>query len=362
MNGGTHQNSLLVPDFDIRVNGAPLAAETRAHVLRVEVENDVNLAGMFSFMLAGSEGRGVGGGGAGASWLDDETFPVGGAVEISLGYADRLRTVIRGEITALEPEFSFDRLPALTVRGYDRRHRLQRGRRTRTFVSQKDSDIAARVAREAGLNSDAADSRVTHDYVLQANQTDMEFLRERAARIGFEVFVDDRVLRFRPAVGDAREAAVINLEDDLLEFFPRLSAAGHVSGVEVRGWDPKEQKPLVGKARGGDGGPRVGGARSAAALAGEAFGAAVSVHGDRPVGSQAEADQLAAARLGSAGLRLVTAEGACRGRADLTPGEVVRIEGLGRRFSGPYYLTSVGHRYLAERDYRTTFTAGRNAV
>jgi phage protein D len=95
-----------------------------------------------------------------------------------------------------------DRLPSVIVRGYDRRHRMQRARKTRTFVTQKDSDIASAVAREARLSVEAVDSTVIHDYVIQANQTDLEFLQERARRIQYEVFVTDKTLHFRPVQND----------------------------------------------------------------------------------------------------------------------------------------------------------------
>ena len=61
-----------------------------------------------------------------------------------MGGEGDLTKLISGEITALEPEFVTSRIPLLRVRGYDRRHRLQRGRKTRTFLQQKDSDIAVR--------------------------------------------------------------------------------------------------------------------------------------------------------------------------------------------------------------------------
>ena len=71
------------------------------------------------------------------------------------------------------------------------------------FVGLKDSDIASQIASEANLEVDAVDSKVTHDYVIQANQTDLEFLRERAGRIQYEVFVSDKTLHFRPVQNDA---------------------------------------------------------------------------------------------------------------------------------------------------------------
>ena len=60
-------------------------------------------------------------------------------------------------------------------------------------------------------------------------------------------------------------------------------------------------------------------------------------------------------------LSFVSGEGVCYGRADLRSGKVVKIEGIGQRFSGNYYLTSVRHRYTPQRGYYSYFNVRRNA-
>ena len=185
----------LVASFDISVNGSPITVEAHAHVVAVTVEDDAEWPSMFSVELAATMDQDDP-----LVWVDNDLFAVGGAVEVRLGYEDSPEQVFVGEITGLEPQFSLSRLPLLVVRGYDRRHRLTRGRRTRSFLQQKDSDIAAKIASEAGLSAEATDSEVTHEYVLQANQSDMEFLRERARRIHYEVAArrQDSLLPPRP--------------------------------------------------------------------------------------------------------------------------------------------------------------------
>ena len=54
----------------------------------------------------------------------------------------------------------------------------------------KDSDIASKIAREAGfMETDISDTSTTHRHVSQISQTDWDFLRGRAQEIGFEVGV-----------------------------------------------------------------------------------------------------------------------------------------------------------------------------
>ncbi len=347
----------LVPAFDVLINDSSLPVAAGAYVVDITVDNDVRLPSMFSLTLAGADVREEQ-----LAWIDDDKlFAVGNAVEIKMGYGEDLETLIIGEVTGLEPEFTLDGLRNLTVRGYDRRHRLQRGRKTRTFLQQKDSDIASQIANEAGLVPQVEDSGVVHDYVMQANQTDMEFLQERARRIQYEVVVEDTTLSFRPVSNAESELTTLTMDDDLLEFYPRLSVAQQASEVTVRGWNPKEKKEIVGQATAGDEVSSMGGEKSGPALIESAFGTTMRMLSDHPVMTQAEADQLAKACFNNMALKLISGEGVCWGRTDLRLGKVIKIEGVGKRFSGQYYVSALTHRYRPQHGYYTHFEVQRNA-
>ncbi|MGV0025321.1 phage late control D family protein [Phormidesmis priestleyi] len=343
------------PNFEVRINGSSLPADLETRLMSISVEDDTDLPSMFTLGLTSSEQQ------PNANQLIDQAlFAIGNTVEVKLGYGARLTRLIVGEITGLEPEFHFNGLPNLTVRGYDRRHRLQRGRKTRTFIQQKDSDIAAQIVSEAGLTAQTSDSQVTHEYILQANQTDLEFLQTRARQIRYEVIVNDRTLMFRPVANAESQIFTLTLDDGLLEFYPRLSSMGQVNEVVMRGWNPKDKKEIVGQARRGDEVSTMGGQKSGAAIAESAFSSAVARVGDRPVVTQAEADQLAKASFNRAVLSLIKGDGVCRGRPDLRAGKVIKIDGIGQRFSGQYYVTSVSHRFSAT-GYYSHFSVQRNA-
>jgi len=353
----TPSNGPLVPDIDVLINGSPVSAAVLTYVADVVVDESVELPSMFTFSIASSDVQDQQ-----SSWVDNQDqFSVGKMVEIKMGYAGQLASLIVGEITALEPEFVTSRLPVLKVRGYDRRHRLQRGRKTRTFLQQKDSDIASQIGADARLSVQATDSGTSLDYVLQANQTDWEFLCGRARLIRYEVVVQDKTLFFRPAGNDQSEVLTLDMENDLLEFYPRLSSAGQATEVKVQAWSAKDKKMLLGDSKAGDEVSTMGGQSSGAACADSAFGAAVEVILDRPVGAQAEADQLAKARFNDLVLEFISGEGVCRGRTDLRAGKVIKIDGIGQRFGGQYYVTAAVHRYSPGRGYLTEFVVRRNA-
>jgi phage protein D len=105
----------------------------------------------------------------------------------------------------------------------------------------------------------------------------------------------------------------------------------------------------------------MGGKQSGASLA-AAFGAAELVEVDRAVASKAEADQIAHGLFNRMALQLITGEGACDGRPDLRAGKVIGLRGLGKRFSGSYYVWRAIHRYTADRGYETRFQVRRTAL
>lgn len=349
------RNRPLVPSFAVKLNGEPLIADMAMWIVNVVVEDDLNLPSMFTLELVSKQNKD-----RTVPWTDESRLSLGAQVEISMGYGDERESLIVGEITSLEPTFSIDAPPTLLVRGLDRRHCLNRTRRTRSFVGQKDSDIAEQIGADAGVLVAAIDSAVTHPYVLQCNQTDLEFLRERARRMRYELAMEGEVLLFRPVANDGSSVVTLTLSGDLFEFRPRMSVVP-LTEINVLGWDPKEKQAITATARVGNETSKMGGEKSAAQVADDLLSTQVETVVRSPVASQAEADQIAIAQLNAAGLDFIRGEGRSRGRTDVRAGTVIRIDDLGKRFSGQYYVTSVLHRYSRRDGYLTDFRAQRNA-
>jgi phage protein D len=247
----------------------------------------------------------------------------------------------------------------LTVRGYDERHRLARARRTRTFTGMTDSAIAEEVAVAAGLRARVTDSGEKVDYVVQHNQTDLEFLHERARMIGYEVRVEEGTLHFRPPPHTGPAAARLYLGKDLTEFTPRLRALPQATELSVRGWNMIEKSAVVGTVRAA---PRTSGATTGPWAARQAFGVARTTDVGLRVPDKGRAEQMAEGRFAEMALGYVQGEAEGFGRPDLRAGQVVDIQGAGRTFSGPYYVTSVTHVISADRGYRTSFEVRREST
>ena len=348
----------LTPEYKVKINEQELPVAAKSDLISVIVQEEVGATGMFAFTLLCWDGAKME-----VKWIDDEIFKEGNVVEIQMGYRDRLDTLFKGEITGLEPEFTSDEPPVLTVRGYDRSHRVMRKRKTQSFVNMKDSDIVNQIAANYGLRPDVEDTKVTIAYVLQHNQTDLEFLQQRAHRIGYEVGVIDQTLYFRPRQNNGSEILTLSREVELLEFYPRLSTNEQLENVSVQGWNPQKKEEVIATSQVGDVGSLVNASVSGPAMVSEKFenlSGGTSV--DLMIGSQAEADQIAQGWFKEMSLQYVVGDGVCIGRAELKSGTLVNVVGLGDRFSGHYYVTGTEHSYNPKTGYRTSFSFRRDAT
>jgi uncharacterized protein len=328
----------------LKVRGATLPLDLATCVMNITVDQDLNLPGQFTVQLMGLD--------LNQSILT--IFGIGQEVRIQIEGQNPKPTFV-GEITGLEPEFRSDGFLGLTVWGYDRLHRLQRDQKTRSFTKIKDSQVAEKIATEAGLISQVQDSEIFHDYLLQTNQTDLAFLQERAQLIQYEVLVEERKLLFQPIVSTASPKLSLALGHDLIEFYPRLTSVSQSTQVQVQGWDRTKKEVILGKSNSDDRKlDQIGTTLEAK------FGKAISTLSDRPIFTKAEAEQIANAQMGKIMLGLIVGEGVCWGNSEITPGQVIRLKGLNKNFSGDYYVTGVSHRHSFEAGYTTHFKVRRN--
>jgi phage protein D len=345
---------LLAPSFEILVGERPISAGANASLIGIEISEDFDAPSMVALELENwdlSTSQ--------VSWSDDDLFDIGKQVEVKLGYGPSRTSIFVGEITGLEPEFSLAQSPRLIVRGHDFSHRLMRGTKTRTFTGMPDSRIVEEVARNAKLTVKATPTAEKLDYVLQHNQTDLAFIRQRAARIGYEVIVQHKTLLFRPLKPQSQPAVTLNRKD-LLEFSPRLSTLGMVGEVEVHSWDAKQKKAiLLGKASHRD--VEALGQTSGVKTAVKEFGKTTQVIIDPPATTK-EVQAIAQGQLNRIALGYITGDGACSGRPDLRAGQSIQMNGLGKRFSGVYYVTATTHRFVRDEGYQTQFSVRRNAA
>jgi uncharacterized protein len=302
----------LVPDFHVTVDGTPLPPDVRSAVISVEVEQSLELLDMFVITLDNAHGA-VG---------DLGLFDEGKEVVVEIGYVGQLEKLIQGDIVALEPVWPQGTKPFVVVRGYDRAHRLRRGKQTRTFLKQKVSDIVTKLAGEEGLTAEVDDTKQVHDYLLQNNQSNIDFIHELARRIYFEVEVGFTKLRFKKPQTNKPKSKSLAWGKDLKSFYVRESNAQVPTQVTALGWDPKQKKTITGKS---DVLHASMGPDAITDSTKKAFGPNPSQLSLRPVSDTAEADALAFAAFNERALEAIQGRGTTLGDTTIKPGIVLEL-------------------------------------
>ncbi|MBZ0303252.1 MAG: VgrG-related protein, partial [Anaerolineae bacterium] len=337
-----------VEQIRIKVNGQDLQTEQMDKVLEVTVDSSLYLPDMAIIHIVDTDEFKI---------LESGPFDLGKTLEIEMPLDEQVATTIavfKGEVVAIEPAFNDDLGATTTIRAYDKSHRLNRGTKSRAFLNVTDGDIVQKIASENGLSAQVSNPGEVYDHVYQHNLTDMQFLTQRAQRLGYEVLVDDRTLYFRKPTG-SRGNIELEWGTKLRSFKPRMTLWRQVDTVTVKGWNPQEKKEIVGKATSSQSSPKIGFGKNGGQAAQAAIGAAEEVVVRRPVATQREADLLAQALLDEINAGFIEADGVAIGNPNIKSGMKVKIAKVGSKFSGEYMVTAARHIYTPE-GYETEFS------
>ena len=369
-------------------------------ILQLSVEESLHLPTMFTIVVrnaylpANVEDE---------PWQFEPLFRFGQAIRINFGVMtedddnnfstlEDSETLLIGEVTAIETHLTAEAQAPIIIRGYDHSHRLHRGRHCRSFQNMTDSDIVQKIAQEVQIPCGQIDEtpgpygyediNQASGYVYQENQTNMEFLRSRAARHGFELFVENDKLHFRrPAPG---ESLSLTWLQEITSFRIRMTSAEQVSAVEIRGWDYSQKKAIVsrkelpktseqtqsriahrqivtstGKGLQADKPPHVltsneygRGSPKSQLFNGLPKEPSVIVV-DQPVFSEEEADLMAQSLADELEGQFIYADARASGNVRLRPGRIVELKDV-NKYSGRYYITETRHLY-EDGKYTTEF-------
>ena len=357
------------PAFHIFVNGSRIQADISAEITDVQVVSKPDTLDEFTFTIANPMPK--------MRWThttDADLFREGNSVKIALGYVDDMQDMIEGEITKISPTFPQDGIPTVTIEGHTLLHRLQGTHNTRTFQGVSDKEIVQKLAQEANLQAEAEDPQVQYDYVMQPNQTDLDFLRDRAKKLHFEILVQDKKLIFRRSqegqtnsytliwAHTQKAVAMGSKTLPLATFSLQMNASGPATSVESRSYDPATKQTFVAQAGPSDQTSPMGGSKRAGDVRSDAYKRERKyVHVTTPFGSQSECHEHAKATYNNQAMALVSGTAETIGAPDLRGGQIVTLLGVGLRFEGDYRIDEATH-HISNDGYKTSLTVKRNAV
>lgn len=386
-----------VPRFELEASGASLDPAVLHDVTRVSYSDSISEIDSFDLTVNNWDAATQGLKYVGAEDADpgrdtplQRLFNPGAAeFELRMGYGSELATVMKGSTASLEPSFPGAGAPTLTVRALNVLHKLRtrqhrdhwpnsRVPRGQVKISRIAQDIGER-RNEGGcrfplpirIDRNALAREPVLDYVAQDNQFDIDFLLIQARLIGYVVYIaverlargrTREVLHFGPseARAEGEPEAIYELKwgASLIDFTPKLSTANQVRSVTVRSLNRETNRPINERITLEDSGLQVNQDLWPLLERRERCLEREEIVVDEPQFTEAQARRRAIALLSDRLKQLVEAQGTTVGLPDLRAGQRVRIVGLGRRFSGEYFVTKTTHT-IDDGGYQTKFTARR---
>jgi phage protein D len=373
---GLPATGYYAPDYQIDVSGQQLDPGTKGDVLELKVTMDLDNLTHFDLTVNNWDDTRLA-----FKYSDTSTFELLNLMHVQMGYAPApgaakdpqkgytggLVSMVHGLITSITVRFPESGPPTLVVGGEARMVKLKdrkpRDGEKKKFVNMTDSEIVREIAARNSLACKVQDTAEKHDIVIQKNQTDAEFLMERAKRIDFDCFVgvdpdtgfDALYFQAPTDARDGRKVRVYVFEwgKSLINFNPVLTLNRQVGKVTVKGWDPNTKSIIKYTAGPGDL-PTSSGSDNGPSVIQTRLEDREDIVVDQPVTSQQEAQALATALLRERAYNYITASGQVIGLPDLRPGDNIEVQGVGQRFSRQYYVTKVEHS-IGNSGYLTSF-------
>ena len=242
---------MLIVDAKIKINNKEIDEKIYVNLEKIKVSSAVDALDIAKVSFFDPNGE----------LQENSDFDIGKDISIAIGF-DKYIDVFIGEVTRVDYIFSRKKTTTVQLICYDKLSKLGKMVHSRPFVKMKDSDIAKKMASEAGLQSSVDVTDKKHDYIFQNNESNLSFLRRRANRLGYELAIEDKKMIFKKArFKDKKPSVDLSMYETMIEFKAKIDAADIPEEVIVSSWDYVKKEGVEEIVKAGDE-PKVGSAKT----------------------------------------------------------------------------------------------------
>ncbi|MCW5599978.1 type VI secretion system tip protein VgrG [Nitrosomonas sp.] len=320
--------------FDLVVDGNTL--DSSYQVIAISVKKEVNRIPSATIILRDGEAAD-----GDFALSNSGDFIPGKAIEVKIGRDSDNTTVFVGIIVKHRIKVRESGEGVLIVECKDKCVSMSLGRHNRYFEDSKDSDVMEQlIGGYRGLDKDVEATTLQHAELIQHHCTDWDFLLSRAEVNGRLVIVDDGKVQVKKPDTSAEPALSVAYGTTLLEFEAEMDARTQWRSVEAQAWDYSNQDMFI---RSADAAPvsepgNLSGSTLAETIDLEKFEL-------RHSGQLVEAELQAWTDAAMLKSRLAKVCGRAKffGFADIKPGQLIELQGVGDRFNGKAFVSAVRH-------------------
>ncbi len=275
---------------------------------------------------------------------DDSLVP-GHDFEVQMGYQGKSKSVFKGMITKHAIRSNKNKTSTLTIEAKDKAIKLTIGRRNQTFTDKTDKEIIESILKRSGFKSsemEVNDSGFKYAEMVQYNVTDWDFILSRAEMNSMLVLTDSNKLVINKPDTSPEPVKEITYGKDVIEFDCEIDGHTQIKEVKSLSWNYKDQK--IEKSDSASIQFKESGNIKGENLA-EAFGVSEFnlVHSGNLKTN--ELNLWSKARLLKSRMAKNTGRIKVKGMTDIKPGQVIKLNGFGKRFNGNVFVTGIRQSY-----------------
>jgi uncharacterized protein len=271
-------------------------------------------------------------------------------------------TIFEGRIMALEAGFPESAPPEISILAEDRFQDLRMTRRTRSFSDVSDSDVFQQIANDHGLTANVNLNGPSHKVLVQVNQSDLAFLRERARALDAELWMDGTKLNAAARADRRGTPLELTLGKELRSFAALADLATQRTSVSANGWDVSAKEGLKQEADDSVIASELNGDTSGVSILKSALGERKEALAHGVPMTSDESKAIAESYFKVCARRFVVGRGVAETQSKLRVGAVIDLQKVGPLFTGKYYVVEARHRFDSVRGLRTEFIAERAGI
>lgn len=240
------------------------------------------------------------------------------------------------------------------------------GVKSRVWEKMSYSDVATSIAEEMGLEADVQKTKTKYDHIPQTNEDNIEFLRRIGNKIGFTTNIYGSKLFFRHQdFGSKPQRTLywfIDGAGEVEKFNPKIKTNGSQSAASTNGVDPTSKESTNKKSSGTNNTHLGKYSYVVDGITGEEkriLTPVSSASNNKVAGSDGD-DDATAGSMANAEKKWIEAEINCIGIPEIHAGGLVTILGVGKKWSGNWYIKTVRHT-IDNDGYRTSLECTRDA-
>lgn len=271
-----------------------------------------------------------------------ENFIPGNEIEIQAGFHSENETIFKGIVIKHAIGFRGNRAPMLEVECKSKAIKMTTTPRSAIYKEVSDSDIISELLGKYTLSGDVSATSVTHKEMVQHHATDWDFMLMRTEANGQVVSVEDDIVVVKsPAEAESSDLS-FEYGRTIYEFEGEMDARNQMASTLSESWDFSAQEIIEAESEepGSASAGNLDGGDIAAGLNADPFELSHSGKVE-----DAELKAWADARLLKSRLAKIRARVKVEGTAEIKPGQILTLGGLGDRFNGDYYVSGVHHQF-----------------